>query len=126
MSDVDDLFAEIGSPALTEGMGETVTQYPLGVVANAVTLTGVIVDLSDQGSPPIDDEHGSRRVRRGRLTLAATVNVTVDERSQQRDTFLVRGQIWQAIAIPSQTLALQTVLIERTEAASTKRTRMRG
>lgn len=123
-SDVDDLFAEIGSPALTEGMGESVTQYPLGVTANAVTLSNVIVDLSEQGQQ-LDDEHGSQRVRRGKLIMSATVAVTVDERAQQRDTFLVRGQLWHAEAISAQTLALQTVEIKRTEGGSTKRTRSR-
>ena len=124
-SDADDLFAEIGSPALTESMGEPVTQYPLGATANAVVLANVIVDLSQQGEQPIEDAHGSQRVRRGRLILSAAVAVTADERSQQRDTFLVRGQLWHAEAISAQTLALQTVEIKRTEGASTKRTRAR-
>lgn len=125
-SDVDDLFAEIGAPALTESMGETITQYPLGVAANAVTLAGVIVDLSAQGEELIEDEHGSRRVRRGTLTLAASAAVTVDERAQQRDTFLIRGLLWHAEGLPMQTGALQVVNIKRTEAISTKRTRTRG
>lgn len=125
-SDIDDLFSELGAPNLTESLGETVTQYPLGNTAAGVVLSDVIVDLSAEGEQPIDDEHGSQRVRYGKLILSSAVNVTVDERAQQRDTFLVRGQIWLAWQRTSDGVSLQTIVIRRTEGASTKRTRVRG
>lgn len=124
-SDFEDLFADMGAAPLTDFHGETVTQYPLGVRTNGIPLSNVIVDLSEQGHQPIDTLDGVRWERRGKLTLSTAVSVTVDERAQQRDTFLVRGQIWIATGICSQDTALQIVVIERSEAVSTKRTRLR-
>lgn len=123
-SDFEDLFADVGAGNLLDAHGESVTQYPLGNTANGVQLGGVIVDLSSQGETRVDDDRGSQNLRFGSLTLAAGVSVTVDERSHERDTFLVRGQIWHAEKIVSQDTALQVVRILRTEAASTKRTRV--
>lgn len=123
-SDVDDLFAELGWPNLQAAQGESVVQWPLGVSANAVTLTGVLVNLATEGELPIDTEHGSQVVRYGTLVIDASVTVTDDERKQQRDIFVVRGKVWDTDRIVGQTLAATTVRIKRTESVSTKRTRV--
>lgn len=122
MSLVDDLFADGATSQLLEQLGEPVVQYPQGVVANAIALTG-IVDLGGEGETPVDDERGSRRVRWLRLSLPAATVVAIGERAQQRDQFLVRGLLWHAEAIPQENTGLTTVLCKRTEGASTIRTR---
>jgi len=119
---VDDLFSDGAIDQLLEKLGESVTQYPRGVVANAVALTA-IVDLGSEGQALPDDLHGSQRVRWLRLTMPASVSVAISERPQERDQFLVRGLIWHAEAIPQENAGLQTVLCKRTEGASTLRTR---
>lgn len=124
-SDVDDLFAEMGSPNLQEAMGETVTQWPLGVQANAVALTNVIVDLSELGEVPVDDESGSQVVYFGILLIPVSVAVTDAERGQQRDQFLVRGKLWQCDKVVSQGQSLQTVRIKRVVKVSSKKSRVR-
>jgi hypothetical protein len=123
-SDFEDLFADIGASNLAAVHGEAVTQYPLGVAANAVPLSGVIVDLSSQGETPIDNEDGSQVIRWGLLTIAASVTVTEAERKQQRDQFLVRGQIWDCEKILSRDTALQFVRVKREEKISTKKSRV--
>lgn len=124
-SDFDDLFAEIGAPNLGDSLGEAVVQWPLGVAANAITLAGVIVDISDLGDAPADDEAGTQIVYWGRLLVPVSVMITDTARPQQRDIFVVRGLIWHCEKIVSQGLSLQTVRIKRTEGASSKRTRVR-
>jgi len=119
---IENLFADGGASQLLEAEGESVTQYPRGVLANAVALTA-IVDLGSEGQALPDDLHGSQRVRWLRLTMPAAVAVAISERPQERDQFLVRGLIWHAEAIPQENAGLQTVLCKRTEGASTLRTR---
>lgn len=121
-SEIENLFADGGADTLLEQLGETVTQWPLGVQGNAVPITA-IVDLGAEGEQPIDDQHGSQRVRWLELTMAASIAVGLAERAQQRDQFLVRGLLWHAEAVPQENAALQTVRCKRTEGASTKRTR---
>ncbi|HEX5498751.1 MAG TPA: hypothetical protein VFX03_05970 [Thermomicrobiales bacterium] len=107
---------------MLEQLGETVTRYPRGVVADAADVTA-IVDLGVEGEQPVDDAHGSQRVRWLELTLPASIDVAIAERSQQRDQFSVRGLLWHAESVPRENAGLQTVRCKRTEAASTKRTR---
>src|SRR6185437_14342946 len=123
-SQIENLFADGGADTLLEQLGETVTQYPLGVQGNAVAMTA-IVDLGAEGAEPLNDEHGTQRVRWCELTLPASVVVTISERTQQRDQFLVRGLLWHAEEIPRENAALQTVRLRRTEGVSSKKTRQR-
>ena len=124
-SDVDDLFAEIGAPNMTAVMGESVTQIVQGNTGDQVTLTNVIVDISDLGDVPVDTESGSEVVYWGKLLIPVSVSVTDAERPQQRDQFIVRGLIWHCEKIVSQGQALQTVRIKRVVKVSTKKTRVR-
>lgn len=125
VSPVEELFADGGADLLLEQLGEPATQYPLGVVANAVPITA-IVNLGHEGEQQIDDQHGSQRVRFLELTVAASLTLNVDERAQQRDTFLVRGKLWLSEGVPRENSGLVTIRCRRTEGASTKRTRTRG
>ncbi|HEV3021484.1 MAG TPA: hypothetical protein VGX76_03430 [Pirellulales bacterium] len=104
---------------------ETVIQYPLDVVANAVSIVG-IVDLWEQTEEPPDNEFGSRLVRGLRISIPAAVVVNVDQRKQTRDTFLARGLIWRAESQESIEGGLQTVFCKRVQGASTKKTRTPG
>lgn len=133
MSVVGDLFAEMAQPLLLEQLGRqtgdanAITHYPAGVVASGAAIAAIVAldDEPDQGTS--DDEHGSRRMRRGQLQVATSVTITVSERPEDRDTFLVDDELWTAyelIAGPGEG-GLQTVLIAREEPISTKRTRVR-
>jgi hypothetical protein len=113
----------------TNGFAETITQYPKGVTSSPVSVTA-IVHKSEEGETPVDDEDGSRVVRWIVITLAAAgqpggVTVTIAERKQQRDQFLIDGELWDAEKIVSRTAYAQRVRLKRTEAASTKKTRLR-
>ncbi|HJT35720.1 MAG TPA: hypothetical protein VJ783_27070 [Pirellulales bacterium] len=108
----------------TDHFAETVTQYPLGVRTAAVSVTA-IVHKAEEGETPVDDRDGSQVIRYLLLTLPTTVTVTVAERAQQRDEFLIDGEIWRAEKIVRRTPYRQQVRCRRTEGASTKRTRTR-
>lgn len=103
---------------------DTITQYPLGVAANAVPDIVAIVHKQDEGETPIDDEKGSVVVRWCTVSLPATLNVTIDERGQQRDQFLIDGELWHAEKILKRTPYRLLVRLKREEKASTKRTRL--
>lgn len=118
MSRLSNHFAEVARPALLEHLGETVTHYPLGVVASAASVTA-LVDLAGDAQVDSDGE-GERLIRRGRLEISAAVTVTYSERHNQRDSFLVRTQLWQAVGTGGTDGAIKTVLIERREPIATK------
>lgn len=126
MSRIGDIFDEICQPALAEHLGETVSRYPLGVVLNAVSVPGVIVDLSaeigtnqESGDGVVLDDRFGERVRRSGM-LEVPASVTVDE----RDTWLVRGEVWYTRRIMARDESIQTVLIVR-KAAGGKTVRSR-
>ncbi len=121
-ADFENLWAD-GATALLDLHGETVTQWPAGVAANAVSIPQAIVELDLEENAPIDDGHGSQRKRRARLTVPASVNVQVVSRKQTRDEFLIRGLLWIAQDIESEDTQLQVVRIVRTESATTRKTR---
>lgn len=88
-----DLFADYAEPLLAEQLGESVTRYPLGVVANAATVDDVIVDRSDESESDDGrrDQKGQKIYRR--LLLSVPVDVDVDD----RDRWLVDGIIWHTL-----------------------------
>lgn len=130
-----DLWAAAAVPVLREQLGSTVAgeeviHEPLGVAASGVALAGVIVDLAfeDQGQGErLDDNEGREVQRRGRLEVPDSVTVTVNERAENCDTFLVHGKRYWAIRIEGSDTpgGFQTVVIERTEKVATKKTRPR-
>lgn len=125
VSAIEEMFADGGADLLLEQLGEPATQYPLGVQTNPVSITA-IVNLGAEGEQPIDDQHGTQRVRWLELTVSASLTLNLDERAQQRDTFLVRGKLWHVEGVPRENSGLVTIHCRRTEGASTKRTRTRG
>jgi hypothetical protein len=107
----------------TDHFAEQITQYPLGDRSAGVALTA-LVHRPDEGEQPVDNERGSQVVRYCLVSLALSVTVTIAERAQQRDEFLIAGEIWLAEKIVRRTAYRQQVRCKRTEGASTKRTRM--
>jgi len=123
----------------SNGFAQTISQYPKGVGTDgnppsapytfAVNVTA-LVHKEEEGETPVDDQDGSRVVRWIVITLATAgqpggVTVTIAERGQQRDLFLIDGEIWHAEKIVSRTAYCQRVRLKREEAASTKKTRVR-
>lgn len=106
------------------GFAETVTQWPLGIKSGAVDFTGM-VHMDEEGDQQPDDRNGSRQVRWCTISVPTTVKVTVDERSQQRDSFIIRGEIWAAQRILRRTPYRVRIRLRRDEPVSTKRTRER-
>jgi len=117
MSRMSSHFAEVGRHALLEFNGEAVTHYPGGVVSAGASITA-LVDLA--ADAPVQSSDGERIVRRGMLSISTAVTVTVAERHSGRDTFLVRGLLWQAAGLGGRDAALQDVQIERHEPIATK------
>lgn len=110
----------------TDEFAQSVEHWPLGREADKATISAV-VDLDMEGSSSgIDDADGSRIVRAGELELASTVVVTCNERGNQRDLFLIDGELWTAVRVLGRDgiPGMQTVAIERAEGVTTKRTRV--
>lgn len=108
----------------TDHFAQTITQYPLGNRSSPAMVTA-IVHKAHEGETPVDDESGSQVVRYLLLSLPTTVTVTTAERAQQRDEFLIDGELWHAEKILHRSPYRQQVRCKRTEGASTKRTRVR-
>lgn len=116
------LTADRGVWLDTDGFAESITHYPLGVVAGGVAITA-IVDLDDEQGEVVSDGQGERVVRRGRLEVSSALTIAANERHQGRDTFLIGSQLWQAVGIEGRDAAFLTVLIRREEPISTKQGR---
>ncbi|HWB13337.1 MAG TPA: hypothetical protein VG826_29195 [Pirellulales bacterium] len=105
-----------------EVFGTVITHYPLGRTAGE-TVTAVLHG-AETVSSAVDNDYGSEVEIRMRITLPSTVTVTVAERPQERDTFLVNGELWIAEAVIWRSTHRQHIEIKRSEKASTKRTRL--
>lgn len=105
----------------TTHYAEAITQYPKGVVANAVAIAAAIVHMDQEGDQPVDTREGSQVVRWCDVSIPQPgATVIVAERGQQRDTFLIRGEIWGAEKIVRRTPYRVRVRCKRTEGVSTK------
>ena len=108
----------------TSDFAQTVTHYPLGVVASGTSRTAVVdLDAEDAAAPSVDTDDGAALVRFGLVELPATVTVTCSETPEARDSFLIASQIWDAVRIAARDNDMVTVLVRREEPVSTKRTR---
>lgn len=126
-SDFEDLFADLGATSLLDVHGEAVTQYPAGN-ANTPVAAQAIVDLTKENQPPLDSPDGTQRTYFCLLTVptlaAGGPTLTVSERSQQRDEWLVRSKVWLTDGVESEDAALAVLRLKRTEKVSTKRARV--
>lgn len=80
------IFEESVGPAASELFGETVTQWPLGIEANAATVEGAI--WNELESLPISGNQQEVE-RKGRLFVPDATIVN------QKDKWIVRGEEWQ-------------------------------
>ena len=83
---------DITSEAITDHFdhfAETVTRYPLGVVANSEPVTAIFIE----SKPVRDTSRGEEVVRKGELHVKDSV--TVDE----KDQWLINSELWQTLAV---------------------------
>lgn len=112
----DDLFAEIATPLLQQQLGESVDHWPLGEEADEAAVTA-IVDLTEEDedqAKEISSKTGRQIKRRGRLEVPSSL--TLDD----RDLWLVRGELWRTLRIRGRHADLATVEIQRAEKHSTR------
>lgn len=114
-SEFDAQFARDARPQLLAVLGESITRWPLGVEANAETVTA-IVDCSDEtqagqlaGGRAVRDEDGEQIVRTAMLDVAA------DQDTDDRDRWVIDGQRWNTVRETGRDAGLKTILVERLE-----------
>lgn len=110
-------------------VGEEVVRYVLGLDNGGTNVTfraQVFID-PEMGTNEIsgdgvttDDEHGDRARRSGQLWAPA--DMTIDD----RDTFLIRGEIWSARRLVGSDLVVQKWSIAQSGGRFTSRPRLRG
>jgi hypothetical protein len=124
MSLYDDLFAEMATPLLQEHLAESaeedepqVYHWPLGNEEDAVAVTA-IVDLTEedeeQPTKEINSKTGRKIVRRGRLEVPSSLELS------DKDKWQVRGELWNAVRIGARHADLVTVEIQRPEMHTTR------
>lgn len=126
MTAFTDRFAARAAPMLQAEHGEDVTHYPLGAVQDAAPLAGVMVSLSKEdmrdqstGLETVRDDKGKRIVRTGILTVPASVSV------DDRDTWLVRTEVWHTVRVKGRDPIFQQVEIRKSIPIETRRPRIR-
>ena len=111
MSRFSDDFAAAAVPDLLYQLGESVTRYPLGIVADAVSVTAMFEEIE----PALDTQRGEDNVRRGRLSMADSVE------AHPNDTWTIGGVHWDARSVGQKQNGMITVEVQRTEALRTRR-----
>jgi hypothetical protein len=108
-----------------DDFAQEVTRYPLGLLADAETGIVAIVDRDEeadaeslQAGGPQHDERGSQ-IRR-HCVLEIPTAIVVDE----RDTWLVAGELWRTRRIGGRDDDLQSVHCFRLVAARTNKSRL--
>lgn len=114
-SEFDAQFARDARPQLLAVLGESITRWPLGVKADAETVTA-IVELHDETQPgqltggrAVRDENGEQVVRTGTLQLSD------EQETDDRDRWVINSQRWNTVRELGRDAGMHTVLIERLE-----------
>lgn len=122
MSRYTDLHAAQAERLLADPLAgaKTVTRYPLGVIADAVSVTA-IVDLDDEDEVaargntfPLGEDR-AEIVRTGKLEVAAA------QATDDRDKWAIDGEVWHTLRIQGQDDGMQTVRIQLTIPIRTQR-----
>jgi hypothetical protein len=109
----DDLAADVSRTFLqTDQFGELVTRYPDG---DTDTPDDPVGGMFNELPPVRQIDSGDRVVRRGELGLAEATAAT------KEDSWLVRGEEWQTIAVTSAIAGLKTVHLQRDDVDFTTR-----
>lgn len=82
-------FAAVALPDLFAQFGESLTRYPLGVSANAVSVTAMFAE----DMPSVTADRGLGTKRMATITVAAGVSVSV------KDRWVRSGETWAAKTI---------------------------
>lgn len=111
MSRFSDDFA-VASPDLLYEMGESVTRYPLGVEANAVTVTGLFAERTANQLAGRGDDN----------SRSATLEVAASVATDPRDTWLINSEVWQTTSVNGASAAMKIVELRRNERQRTRPT----
>lgn len=107
----DDLADDVSRTFLqTDQFGEAVTRYPLGNTGSGAAVSA----LFDETPPNRMTDHGERVDRTGKLQIDETVDVDA------KDTWLVRGEVWQVNAVESALAGLRTIHLQRADKVNTR------
>mgnify|MGYP000641446703 CR=1 FL=1 len=106
MSRFSDRFEASAWPFLLNDLGETVTRYPLGIQADAVSgITGIF----NEDKPDHQSQDGERVARHGSIRVATSVT------PDKRDAWNIRGEVWQATTVKAPLGGFVVVALERTD-----------
>ena len=100
--DVADVFLNL------DEFGVAVTRYPAGVISSGEAVNAVFIE-DEEDEPKRDSSRGAEVVRKGKLSIASAQMVTVE------DTWLIIGELWQTLALPSAELGMRTLPLQRND-----------
>ena len=110
MSRFSDDFEAAAVPDLLYELGDSVTRYPLGVVANAVSVTGVFSERSPNQAMTRGDDND----RTATLEVAASVS------TDPRDTWLISSEVWNTTSVSGASTGMKTIELRRNERQRTR------
>ena len=128
MSDFTDMLAADRDAVFlnTDEFAQTITRYPLGVVADAVSMVAIVILDKEPGTNQVDGDgvvpetrHGDRIRNSG--TIWADIAVEIDD----RDTLLIDGELYGVRRNESHDPAMQEWTIVRTTKITTRSTRLK-
>lgn len=99
------IFAAAGRAALFANHGEDVTRYPLGVVGSADVMTGLFVESASSQ----DTSRGESNSRSGQLRVSS------DETVDPRDTWLIRGEVWETLSVSDDSSGVKRLSLRKNE-----------
>ncbi|MBR9800265.1 hypothetical protein GYB59_00565 [bacterium] len=104
-------FASVALAELFETFGQSVTHWPLGVEANAASVTAIWKEQE----PTKSTNYGEQTERRGLLKVASSVTVS------PRDKWVVESEEWQTTrATNNDAAGLKMIYVQRNDKQFTK------
>lgn len=95
--------------------------------ADTETISGIVeLDFEDEGQGTnLDDQFGRRTQRMGRVHVAASAAVVVDDKPEVCDALTIDGERWSCIRVEGRDRSMKTIVIRRDEKITTKQGRTR-
>lgn len=106
------IAADVASVLMDDaGFAESVTRYPLGDTSSGVSALAVFFEQEAER----DVTAGEQVIRRGAIHLSSSVAIDT------RDSWSIRGELWQTIAVESAQLGSRIVQVQRNDKTNTRR-----
>lgn len=104
-SSFSNLFQAVARPHLLSHLGESLTRWPLGVEADAETVTGIFYERDSSQ----DKTRGENNVRTARL------QITDSDDADPSDVWIIRTEQWSVSSVAGPNAGLRVINLRKSE-----------